>query len=841
VLSIAPTAISSIRNVRGCHRDCRQQRFQRGGSMLFLLNLGLILPIGPSFKCFQSFREHAYFITPSIFALAGPGGSQSYQGTGCFGSFQLIAAKTCESRHNRLMSSFVSELKRRNVLRVAAAYALVSWILIEAGSVLLPTFGAPDWFFRIYVILIVAGFVLSVIIAWVFEITSDGVKRERDLDRSSYEPGSRGGGNYFIIGLLVVALSISITFNITGMRGDALDLGTATTHNSVAVLPFTSRSTVEENQFFTDGIHEDILMRLAEIKSLRVISRTSVNEYRDTGRNLREIAGDLGVTTIVVGSVQRAGDDVRISVQLIDAASDQQIWSNTFDRKLSIESVFEVQSEISAQIATSLLAALTPEQEIRLAKIPTDNIEAYAEYVAGRENLSKRNYGTLVTAREQFERAVELDPDYADAHTALAETVLVTLSNHISITPTEAHSIATKHLAEALKIDPQMPQAYAVQGLMQTMQWEGTRIGDGNLLAAASFEKALELNPNLADAYVWFSSLRRSEGQIEKSIDLLTTALLIDPLSRIPYVNLPSSLAMEGQNERTIELLLDAVKYFPDWSTPHNYLSTQMQGLGRLDEAVAWGQLDAELSEDPMVGGNLLGIYQDFGDDNHLAEFFEAFPETHPLYPMGMAYRHWMQRDYEEALTAVEAIVDDPAFPSEFTLPVIIGASMMTGEFDKAYEYLIKGSPTLKADSKTTVDRFNLQFAVYLAYVEQQRNHPQAAAELLRQAERILRGLPRLGMAGYGIRDVHVLTLQGRENAALEALAQAVDEGFVSTQSFDGWPFDQDPIIEPLRADPRFDLLRQRITEKIEKMRENVAAAESTGDWSALLALADSV
>ena len=738
------------------------------------------------------------------------------------------------------MSSFVSELKRRNVLRVAAAYALVSWILIEAGSVLLPTFGAPEWFFRVYVILVLAGFVLSIIIAWVFELTPDGVKRERDLDRSTYEPAPRGGRNYIIIGLLVVALGISMTFNITGMRGDALELRKSVPHSSVAVLPFTSRSTNEENQFFTDGIHEDILTRLAEIKSLRVISRTSVNEYRDNNRNLREIAENLGVTTIVEGAVQRVGDDVRISVQLIDTASDQQIWAKTFDRELSIESVFEVQSEISAQIAASLLAALTPEQEIRLAKIPTDNIKAYAEYVAGRDNLSKRKFATLVEAREQFVRAIELDPDYAEAHTALAETVLITLSNHISIAPTEAFSIATDHIAQALKIDPRLPQAYAVQGLLRTMQWEETRIGDGNLDAAASFEKALELNPNLSDAYLWFSSLRRSEGQIENSIDLLTTVLSIDPLSRIPYVNLPSSLAMEGQNERTIELLLHAVTIFPDWSTPPNYLSTQLQGLGRLDEAVAWGRKDVALNADPMAGGNLLGIYQDFGDDDRLSEFFARFPETHPLYPLGIAYWHWMQRDYEEALAAVLDIADDPAFPQEFTFPLLVGASMQTGDFETAYEYLIKGSPMLKADSETTVDRFNVRFAVYLAYVEQQRNHPQVAANLLRQSELLLRSLPRLGMAGFGIRDVHVLILQGRNNAALMALTQAVDEGFVSTQPFDGWPFDADPIIEPLRNDPRFDILRKRIDERLEEMRQNVETAEETGDWSSLLAMAES-
>ncbi len=739
------------------------------------------------------------------------------------------------------MASFVSELKRRNVLRVAAAYALVSWILIEAGSVLLPTFGAPEWFFKVYVILVLAGFILSIIIAWVFEVTPDGVKLERDIDRSSYKPAASGGSNYAIIGLLVVALGVSITFNITDIGNDAVDTTETAAHNSIAVLPFTSRSTNEENQFFTDGIHEDILTRLAEIKSLRVISRTSVNEYRDTGRNLRAIADNLGVSTIVEGAVQRSGDDVRISVQLIDALTDEQLWAQTFDRKLTIESLFEVQSEISTQIASSLQAALTPEQEIRLAKIPTDSIEAYAEYVAGRENLLKRQFGTLVTARGQFERAIELDPEYAQAHTALAETVLVILANHNFIAPSEAFSIASSHLDEALEIDPQMPQAFAVRGLLYTMQWEITRVGNGNLAAAASFENALELNPNLADAYVWFASLRRSEGEIEKSIDLLTTAVTIDPLSRIPYVNLPSSLAMIGENERAIELLLHATRIFPDWATPPNYLSKQMEGLGRLDEAVAWSRKDTALSEDPLAGGNVLSIYQDFGDDEAITAFVEAFPETHPLYPIGLAYWHWMRRDYEATLATIESAPDASEFALEFTYPLTISASILTQNYDRAYDYIMKGNPRLSADTDNTVDRFNVQFAVLLAFVEQQKNNPQEAARLLRQAEIVLQDLPRLGMAGNGIRDVQILTMQGRENAAIEALTQAVDEGFVSSNPFDGWPFDSDPIIEPLRRDPRFEVLRQRINDKLEEMRLNVEEAEATGDWSELLAKAESV
>jgi len=737
------------------------------------------------------------------------------------------------------MPAFVTELRRRNVHRVAATYALVSWILIEAGSVLLPTFGAPEWFFKAYVMIVAAGFVVALVAAWIFEVTPEGVRLDRNVDRSTPVHEARGGKNYFIIALLVVALGISIIFNITGMRGDALNLGDQVVHNSIAVLPFDSRSSIEENQFFADGIHDDILTRLAEIDSLRVISRTSVNRYRDTDRNMRKIGEELGVSTIVEGAVQRSGDQVRITVQLIDAATDEHIWAKTYDRKLTIESVFEIQTEISEQIASSLHAALTPEQELRLAVIPTDNIDAYAEYVAGRDNLLRRTFASLIAARQHFENAIELDPAYAQAHAALAQTVLVTLSNHRSIAAEEAFEIAETHVAKALRIDPELAQAYATRGLLEVSKWETTRVGSGNLDAAAAFDKALELNPNMADAYVWFASLRRNEGDLQESIDLLTTALTIDPLSRIPYVNLPSLHAMEGQNARTIELLLHAIKIFPEWETPYQYLSDHLMRLGRLDEAIAWGLEARRLSQDPMTGGGLMGVYQEFGDNAAISEFVKAFPEDHPLYPVGVGYWHYITRDYGAAKEMFLQIRDDADFPQAFIVPLLAGAAIMTGDYDLAYESLLQGEPILAGDAEDPVDRFNVASAVLLAHIEQQRNHPRAAARLLGQAEAIVPTIPRLGMGGHGIRDVQILTMQGRQDAAIEALMEAVDEGFISSQAFDVWAFDEDPIIEPLRSDPRFEVLSKRIYERLELMRQNVEGARGMGDWSTLLARAE--
>mgnify|MGYP001816490833 CR=1 FL=1 len=738
------------------------------------------------------------------------------------------------------MASFVSELKRRSVLRVAATYALVAWIVIEAGSVLLPTFGAPEWFFKVYVIIVAAGFAAAVIFAWIFEITPEGVKLDRDVDRSSEAPAAGGRRNIVIITLLVIALGISITFNITGMRGSAIDIADepVAVHSSIAVLPFTSRSSIEENQFFADGIHDDLLTRLAEVDSLRVISRTSVNQYRDTTRNLRKIAEELGVTTVVEGAVQRSGDQVRITVQLIDAATDEHLWAGSYDHALTLENLFEVQSEIAAQIASSLRAALTPEQELRLAAIPTSNIDAYTAYVAGRENLLRREYESLVNAREQFADAIELDPGYAQAHSGLAETILITLTNHQSIAREEAFRLASEHVEEALRLDPELAQAYAAKGLMKMMQWEVTRDGPGNLEAAAAFDRSLALNPNTADAYVWYSSLRRAEGRIPEAIELLTQALVIDPLSRIPYVNLPQLLAMEGQTERTTELLLQAIKLFPDWGTPYTYLSNHMLGLGRLDEAVAWGLEAAKISKDPMTGGPLLGVYREFGDHESIAEFIQAFPSDHPLYGAGKGYWLFGQDDYEGALASFTAFRSDAEFPVPFLIPLLASAAIMAGDFELAHETLVRGSPMLVSDAEKQVDRQNVFAAVLLAYVEQQRNRPSAANRLLDQAGPIVRRLPRLGMGGHGIRDVQILAMQGRSNAAIEALTEAVDEGYVSSVSFDLWAFEDDPIIASLKDHPRYEGLLEQMYEKIEVMRLEVEKARAADDWSALLARA---
>ncbi len=723
------------------------------------------------------------------------------------------------------MASFFSELKRRNVLRVAAAYALVAWILIEAGSVLLPTFGAPEWFFKVYVMLVMGGFVVSIVIAWVFEITPDGVRLEKDLDRSTYDTPGRGGLNFVLIGLLVVALAVSISFNLAGLH----DRGTITEivakKSSVAVLPFENRSADPENGFFADGIHDDLLTRLAGIDALHVISRTSVNEYRNTSKQVSIIGEELGVTSVVEGAVQRSGDQVRVTVRLIDVAQDVQLWEQTYDRNASLQSVFELQTEISSTISSSLRAALTPEERERLSSIPTKNINAYKLYVGGRIDLGRRRFSTLISARQKFEQAIALDPDYAQAYAALAETVAVLHSNHQAISLFDASEIALPAVERALSLDPNNAEAYAVRGLVTAMKWQQTRVGSGNIRAADDYRKALQLNSNLANAYVWFSSLRENENDIEAAIELLAKAIGVDPKNRIPFVNLPRLYALRGELDACTDLLLKAMEFFPNWELPLGYLSIHLQKLGRLDEAVAWSVEHARKSDDPLAGSNAIGIYRLFGDNDAIGAFIATIPADHPIAPIGVAFVSFVHGNYQETLDALDNVEDTVLGANAIVFPLLTRAAILLGDYERARELILRSNPRFVADSAITVDRFALAEAVMLAFVEQKLGNAESAKRLLDQALTTTASLPRVGFAGHGIRDVQILALQGQIPTALDALRDAIDAGFVSETGFDFWAIDEDPLLASLRAETRYIEMRQDMRGLVETMHQNVIAA----------------
>ncbi len=738
------------------------------------------------------------------------------------------------------MTSFSEELQRRNVLRVAAAYVVVAWIIIEAGSVLLPTFGASETAFQIYVVVVLSGLVLSLVLAWVFEVTPEGVKLEKNVDRTApITPKTGRTLDFSIIGLLIVALGISVTLNVTGMRGGDEISAMAPNRLSIAVLPFESRSTEPDNVLFADGIHDDLLTRLANIGALKVISRTSVMEYRNTTKNLRQIAAELGVGTILEGTVQRVGDNVRINAQLIDAETDEHLWAQTFDRQFSLQNIFAIQSEISEAITGALKAALSPDEQTRLAKIPTENMAAYDLYQHGRDNVYKRRLETLLEARKQFEEATRLDPNYAEAYAGLADSVLLLFNNHAAIERDEALSVAQEALDRALILNPDLADAYASLGLLKQKIWEETRSGPGLEEAEVAYSKAIELNPNHPRAYMWFAAVRTYEQRFNEAIALHLKALQIDPLGRIPYANLPGLYAQMDRNDDALELNLKAVRIHPEWPTGYQNLARQLNGLGRLDEAIAWGLLGQELSTDPLAGGSIIFPYLEMGDYDKAWSAVDL-PEGPPLYVLGDGIGRILNLDFAGAVESFEVIVANSDNPRQFMFGLIAGTAMLAGDYDKAREYAELNDPNFAADADPTVDRFNVGNIVRYAYILQKLGEKHRAESLLAAALPVVRSLPRIGLAGHGIRDVQILALQGKAFEALTAMREAIDAGFRGTVYSNGWPLALDPYLDSIRAKPEYHAMVKEIDEAVAVMRERATQAEATGNWDDLRTLTDS-
>ena len=303
------------------------------------------------------------------------------------------------------------ELKRRNVYKVAIAYAVVAWLLMQIASQIFPFFEIPNWAVRLVVLLLVIGFPVALILAWAFELTPEGLKRTEFADELPKKAPRNRAWIYVVIiaGAISVGLFFVGRYTAPNKQGTPAEVVT----KSIAVLPFENLSYDPDNAYFADGIQEEILTRLSKIADLKVISRTSTQRFKSTPDNLLEIAKQLGVANILEGSVQRSADQVRVNVQLIKAATDTHLWADTFDRKVT--DVFAVESEIAKAVADTLQAKLSGAEQSAIAARPTENSEAHELYLKGRYFFAKRTVDDIKRAIDYFNQAIAKDPNYAPA------------------------------------------------------------------------------------------------------------------------------------------------------------------------------------------------------------------------------------------------------------------------------------------------------------------------------------------------------------------------------------------------------------------------------------------
>src|SRR5438874_1592763 len=428
-------------------------------------------------------------------------------------------------------ATFLTELKRRKVYRVAVAYAIVAWLLIQAASILFPTFEAPPWVMKVFVSAVILGFPVALILAWAFELTPEGIRRSEEIPPRESKPSKVGRRWTAIIVAAAVLAAALLAFQFARTKRPAnAELAkqtapTATLDKSVAVLPFENLSSDKENAFFAQGIQDEIITTLSRISGLRVISRTSTAHYQSAPENLPEIARQLRVSNVLEGSVQKAGDRVHINVQLIQADTDAHLWAQSYDRELT--DIFGVEAEVAKNIADSLQATLSPQEKARVEAKPTTNPDAYVLYLRARDYQTRPDnlLQDFRAARNLYAQAIKMDPNFALAHARLS--AVMSQIYHWFEPTQEVKETARREADESLRLQPDLGEGHLALGLYFYYE-------------ESNYEEALrELNlaaktlPNDGDVGLYIAAVQRRQGDLTQAIAAYQKAEAIDPRNSV--------------------------------------------------------------------------------------------------------------------------------------------------------------------------------------------------------------------------------------------------------------------------------------------------------------------
>jgi TolB-like protein len=462
--------------------------------------------------------------------------------------------------------SLFRELKRRNVFRVAIAYVVTAWLVAQVLELLFDSFGTPDWVMKTIIVLMAVGLVFTLVFAWAFELTPEGIRRESEVNPDASIRTDTGKKlDRTIIIVLVLAVSYfawESRFSEKGSEPFSEQRGAqdsslgaekrgltpaspASDDQSIAVLPFVNMSPDADNEYFSDGISEELLNVLVKVNSLRVASRTSSFAYKGKDISIADIARQLQVDHILEGSVRKADNRVRITAQLIDGRSDRHLWSETYERELV--DIFNIQEEISNAIVDALKVALNVDEQeaVSRAQHPTDNTQAYELYLQGRYRWRQRQEENILAAIKLFEQAVALDPGFAIAYEALA-AAHGSLSSWSAVGPREALARASAYAERALELDPKLPEARAIiaEALGEQHRWQEM---------LEQYELAIRNSPNNPTVLQWQAEILQNLGYIDRALETVMRAYALDPASPVLNNVIINIAGADGQDELALK------------------------------------------------------------------------------------------------------------------------------------------------------------------------------------------------------------------------------------------------------------------------------------------------
>jgi len=744
--------------------------------------------------------------------------------------------------------SLFAELKRRNVFRVGAAYVVISWLLLQIVDVVGPILELTDSAPKLILLVIVIGFIPTLLFAWAFELTPEGVKREKDVDRSASITRQTGHKlNRIIIGVLVLVILMMASERFwvsraveTGTENQVAEQAEPTNSSSennplppidksIAVLPFINRSSGQENtRFFSDGIHDDLLTRLTTINELKVISRTSVMAYRDTTKNIRQIGEELGVTNLLEGGVQQAGDRVRINVQLINAQTDKHLWAETYDAEVTTENIFEIQGEIARAITIALEATLTPQEDKTLGRVPTRDLEAYRALLMSRQFAQRGNFESLETAAEYAQKAIDLDPGFVDAHLALARVLARTIASGWLIDE-EASSRITTAINTAMELQTGYGAAFSVLGYYQHIS--------GKPGWVESFEMAMQLDPGNADTlYAYGYSLQRS-GNPEPALPLLLGASEKDPLSLTILFAIGRNYVVLEQYDKARNAFTRIREIDPTSTLGYSPMSATYWLKGHMDKALYWlGRAVLIDPQDFELGGWMVFLndcLEDYGAAQEWSDWLDGWITKQPALMAMQARHHYLTGNFELALQYSNRAL-------KMDLPNRWGSDSVFMRI-KRDEALANGNPragievfrerhTALFDEAPKITPANLVQAVDLAQLLKMAGKLDKATKLL---DAVVKFYDQPWSTSGATRPLLVpvkaeaLSMLGNEAAALTELRRIIDKGWRLDWR---WETDLNPNFNGIRETPEFQGMVSELEADMAEQRALVHAMIDRGE-----------
>lgn len=734
------------------------------------------------------------------------------------------------------MQQFFQELKRRNVIRVGVAYLAVGWLVIQIAETLLPAYGFTDAALRNLVAIIGVGLIITVALAWIFEWTPQGIftDDEAKSSRTVRKQDTKNLDRFIILSLVAAVVFFAVDKFILDPSRDAQNIEVATekaladallarkNDKSVAVLPFANRSNRDDDVYFVDGIHDDILTQLARIGALSVTSRTSVEQYRGTTKTMKEIGTALDVRTILEGGVQRAGDRVRINVQLIDTTNDDHLWAESYERELTAENIFSVQADIATKVADALRAALLPDEQLALQKRPTDSYQAYDLYLLGRYHLNQRSKDSVDLAQGYFEQAIEQDPDFVLALSGLSDSYIFGVY-YGTLTGEFAFPLAEDIVDRAMQLDDSSSEVWVSLGLLREVQKQLSE-------SEGAYRRAIDLDPENFAAWFFYSQMLWRQHRYADALAAVQTAYALEPMSKVvnddlafyywllgdfaqsrqhmrradqvaqsqSIQNSESIIATyywSGEFSRAIEESRKFLSTEPDAVGAMGYLSDSYLVFGSIDEAQTWAERAASISTQYSQGYRLFEAQGDFGG---VIEFFENRLETEKprrnlwvLFEMFQA--HYFAGDLSTARTYLAEYID----VQQGRLEIRPTGLFQLNNLAVAAFWINHGDATMSEPTRGHELAEEIQTKL-TALKDQGWLHPQMF----------------ISLAGADV-------LLGNNGAALVNLNEAIDSGYRNQQfslrnlAFDG-----------LRDDPGFVLASARIQDLIDQDKTRLAGLD---------------